>query len=134
MGILRNLSVGHFPNVPLIRTPFVIFLKFGKIAHASQTRTNSLTCFKIGQNRTLASPLDTSLFNQQNWPILHPAGRFHFHFDSLRSTTIQPCTWFAGIPEAPYHSAFSKGFSFFSFIFFGATGEYATLPFCERRI
>ena len=56
--------------------------------------------------------------NQQNWSILHPAGRLHSHLDSLRSTTIQPCTWFAGIPEAPYHSAFSKGFSFFSFIFF----------------
>ena len=30
---------------------------------------------------------------------------------------IQPCTRFAGITEASSHSAFSKGFSFFSCIF-----------------
>ena len=45
--------------------------------------------------------------NQQNWSILHPARRLHSHLDSLRSTTIQPCTRFAGIPEASSLSAFS---------------------------
>ena len=56
--------------------------------------------------------------NQQNWSILHPAGRLHSHLDSLRSTTIQPCTRFAGSPEASYPSAFSMGFSSFSCILF----------------
>ena len=45
--------------------------------------------------------------------MLNPAGRFQLDLNSRRSTTIQPCTRFAGIPEAPYHSAFSKGFLFF---------------------
>ena len=56
--------------------------------------------------------------NQQNWSILHPTGRLHSHLDSLRSTTIQPCTRFAGIPEASYHSAIFRGFSSFSCIIF----------------
>ena len=63
------------------------------------------------------------------WCILHPAGRQHSHLDSLRSTTIQPCTRFAGIPEASSHSAFSLGFSFFPCIFLGgqcSTEQQAT--------
>ena len=100
--------------MPRIRNHSLFVSNSEKIAHASQKRKKSLTFFKIGPTIAhLTHNRKHRSSNQQKLSILHPAGRFHLHLYSLRPTTIQPCTRFAGIPEAPYHSAFSKGFLFF---------------------
>ena len=88
-------------------------------------------------NKLLSSQLATK---SQKWSILIPAGRLQLALKSPRSTTIQPCTRFAGIPEASSLSAFSLGVSFFPLLQCSTgqqstswPGVYATLPLCERR-
>ena len=69
--------------------------------------------------------------NQQNWSILHPARRLHSHLDSLRSTTIQPCTRFAGIPEALFRPfLWASPFPFFA-VQHGATVHFVARCVCD---
>ena len=105
--------------MPLIQNTFSLCLKLGQNRpRASKSETIRSLVSKSDKIAHLTHNWKHRTSNQQNWSILHPAGRLHSHLDSLRSTTIQPCTRFASIPEASYHSAFSRGFSSFSCIFF----------------
>ena len=97
--------------------------KSENFAHLSQDRKNS-----------------SHISNQPKSSILHPAGRFQLHFNSVRSNMVQPCTRFAGIPEASSLSAFSLGFSSSPFLQCSTgqqstswAGVYATPFLCERR-
>ena len=90
--------------------------KSENFAHLSQDRKNS-----------------SHISNQPKSSILHPAGRFQLHFNSVRSNMVQPCTRFAGIPRPLRIRPFRRALKPLHFISISLyyIGSAALLLLCE---